>query len=394
MSALKPLTIFAVTGSIAPIIFYLLEAYYEARNPLTSQVQFSFVVSYIFFYCIQIVLLLKPVRLQPIPIHEHLLYIIFLLFIVLGLFNAIEPLNAIIVGLQLVGGIIFYSRLIDASKEYKKYIIEICLFSNVMATTIAAVIHRTLLDGDYLFSLLQINMPIVLIGYILTVFIMKKQRTKILARWYFAIYLIILLAGADRAATLDQYRLQASPIIISALFIGISLFLHYGYLGKIILTGLVVLFYNNILKNMLANRIGSLEERVLIFNQMAQDTYYFLVPHGFGSSLRSYSIGEHFVVSQGTRGEYPSHSGLASLLYELSVWTLLILVSVIAFKYRFNLINLSYIKIRKLEISAITAFALWNVMYVVAIPSSKPMETNGFVMLIAILAWMKAPKPT
>ena len=316
MTLLLKLSVASVVN--IPLFSYLTESFLggkDANENITTA--FGIILLLIYSYQLSLIILFTW---QKVNIKQtySLLFLILLLALI-GILNSNSIIYAIISFLQYLSIILFSIWLAGEHVDKIKQLIIYSFYSCFLGFVLFSVLHFYLSNGDFLFTLAQIQLPAFFLLFLCAYNILSIDRkNKLLLYLTVLIYLLILLLGALRATDLQQYRLQFLPV---GLFLLIVILLLPKYFFIIFLGMLIfnVIYNNEDILEILLFRLGSFEERVSIFQVMANESFYFIVPQGLGSSNKLFDINSLTIHSESTRSLFPPHSGFAAMLYDASI---------------------------------------------------------------------------
>jgi len=160
------------------------------------------------------------------------------------------------------------------------------------------------------------------------IFTFQKKKISSSSLIYIYLFIYILFLNYILAKESDFFRIQYLPVGMTAMlliaFLSISTFrtkTKIFLITIIVLSTIVINFHYLDQTFKLGDRLVSFKERLSIFTLMFRASFDFLIPQGLGSSLRNYDISVFDIgYTEAGRRLYPPHSGLASVLYENSIY--------------------------------------------------------------------------
>lgn len=316
-----------------PLFSYLTESFFGGKDA-NENITTAFGIILLLIYSFQLLLIILFTWRKVNIKQAYSLLFLLLLLALIGIFNSNSIIYTIICFLQYLSVILFSIWLAGEPADKIKSLIIYSFYSCFLGFVLFSVLHFYLSNGDFLFTLAQIQLPAFFLLFLCTNNILSIDRkNKLLLYLTVIIYLLILFLGAFRATDLQQYRLQFLPV---GLFLMIVTLLLPKYFFIIFLGILIFnLVYNNQdILEILLFRLGSFEERVSIIQVMANESFYFIIPQGLGSSNRLFDINSLTIHSESTRSLFPPHSGFAAMLYDSSI-----IFFIFVFIFYFNLIK-------------------------------------------------------
>ncbi len=339
-----------------PLFSYLCESYFEGKD---ANEHYTFACSLVLL-CLYVLQFLLVVLIQYLT-----------LFLLLNQFS-------------------FYSL-----KDLQN-ILFVSLISMILGFCFFALMHSVVSNGDYLFTLAQIQIPVFVFSYItIRKTSVMTQKQLFLLNLCFAFYLAILFLGWQKALLLQQYRIQFLPVGLTSIIILLYLPRKIKYLFFPPLMCIPVLYYDSFV-DILAYRLGSFSERVTIFYKMASESSYFLIAQGLGSSWKQYDLSALEYISSSERKLFPPHSGIAVILVEFSIPVILLIaaltISQITKSIQVQRVVLSndknFLRAQKHSVPALgILFVLWffeNTFYLKAVISGSTFS-DDFLFLTLLL---------
>ncbi len=301
-----------------PLLTFLCESFFSGKDA-DENLTISFGIILFSIYLIQffLIVLLTWGRINIKRAYPLFILLLFLSF--LGIINSNSVFYSIIVYLQYVSVILFTIWLAKEPVQSLKSIVVCGYFASFAGFVSFAVLHFFISNGDFLFTLAQIQLPVYCLLFLFAFKILTVDRSNKFLFYISALaYLLILVLGALRATDLQQLRYQFLPI---ALFFIILFLLLPKFLRNIILLFLFInaLYHYDDAVDIILYRLTSFEERLSIFYLMALDSFYFLVPQGLGASNQLFDINRLTLYAGSTRSLYPPHSGFAAMLFDSSI---------------------------------------------------------------------------
>jgi hypothetical protein len=169
----------------------------------------------------------------------------------------------------------------------------------------------------------MIQFPLFLFGFLVVYIFNKKLSLSLLPVLF--IYILTVAHGIMIEVDNNSLRLQfislgmAAIILMIFFLVAINLSKNLYYSILIVMTATFIIFFGEIDSTFqFENRLISLLERTHIFLFMAAESFWFLLPQGFGSSLKQFDLSNLSFI--GARALYPPHSGIAVVLYEFSIF--------------------------------------------------------------------------
>lgn len=378
-----------------PLFSYLCESYFEGKDA-NEQYTFAFSLLLLFLYALQFLLVLtfkKNLQIKGNYVYIFLV-LIFLCFIGIGLSDT--PVVPLLVLLQYLTLFLLLNQFLFYSLKDLQNILFVSLISMILGFCFFAIMHSVVSNGDYLFTLAQIQIPVIVFSYITirkTVVMTEKQL--FLLYLCLTFYLAILFLGSEKALLLQQYRIQFLPVGLTSIIIFLYLPRKIKYLVFPPLMCIPVLYYDSVV-GILAYRLGSFSERVSLFYKMASESSYFLIAKGLGSSLKQYDLSTLEYISGSERKLFPPHSGIAVILVEFSIPVILLIaaltISQITKSIQVQRVDLSndenFLRVQKHSVPALgILFVLWffeNTFYLKAVISGATFS-DDFLFLTLLL---------
>ena len=339
--------------------------------------------------------------------------IIFKIFLIpllgLGILHSQHWCYPFIVFFQYSFYFIILLLLIKFRSDTLRLLLKRCLVTYLVVLILCSCLHRAL-GGDYLFTVNQISLPILLIGTLIwswtSVYMNEKQPEGVFFWLIWLMYFMVFALGWIAATDLGQHRLQLTPFLIAMLFVFPILFLRAGLLRAIpIIIGLIGLssLFIWLLQLDLStlnpiSRIGSLEERWLIIEAMGRKSFFFLFPQGLGSNYQNFSIGQDVKIAISARDAYPPHSGLFAMLYDLGFLGFMFLISLFILSVKRSTAdsNLTVKNNRgtlmggfngpqlfgKIFFVLLAIFIVWNLAYIKVLPTGNTYSDDGLIIFL------------
>jgi hypothetical protein len=306
--------VFIILISQSSLILYIVESYLQNFGEEAYIEQW--LIFNLGFYLISAfisILLLKQLPSDNLKI----IYGILIILLIIGLLNSENSLYALLVYFKYLLYIHIFLYIASLALN-DKYLILSSVVKLSIFTLIFLIIINVLRGKGGLFTLVQIQLPLLILSSYYLFFVQKNKSIV-----YLATLLFVYLLSYYLAINSDYFRIQYLPmglVSIVALFSIINYFakssLMFWLILIIIVTGFSFsfVFLNDIFY--FENRLVSFLERLNIFLLMFYDSIYFIIPQGLGSVEKTFDIS---LLGLSERNLYPSHSGLASILYELSL---------------------------------------------------------------------------
>ena len=317
--------LFVVVLVNIPLLSYLFESFLHGKDD-QENLTLSFGVLLIAIYLIQLLMIMSLMWRRINIKQSYLLFILLFILAFVGLFNSNSVFYTCIVFLKYMALILFSIWLSYESLHKMKLIIIYGYYGSFLGFALFSVLHFYISDGDFLFTLAQIQLPtfFVLFLFAYTIYNYDSKKNSYFYLTAF-VYLAILLLGGFRALDLEQFRFQYLPIVLFLIIAFLLLPKNTLIIALVILIG--NLMYNTVeFVDILLYRIGSFEERMVILYVMAVESFYFLVPQGLGASDKLFNISSLTVYALSERGLYTPHSGFASMLFDSSVFFFIFII--------------------------------------------------------------------
>ena len=225
-----------------------------------------------------------------------------------------------------------------------------------------------------MFGLVQIQLPLLILSSYYLFFIQKNK-----SLIYFFMSFLIFATNYYLAVESAFFRIQYLPIgmiLIVFLVIILNYFVKNALIFWLSMIFIVLVFSVNLAflndTFLFENRLISFLERMNIFITMLYDSYFFIIPQGLGGVNRIFDISS---LGLGSRGTYPSHSGIGSMLYESSLYLLFIIYYLLFHKVE---------KVLKTSLSKISVDNENIKKYI----STKPLNYHYRSLLFIILFWV------
>ncbi|NBW64804.1 hypothetical protein EBR44_03425 [bacterium] len=189
-------------------------------------------------------------------------------------------------------------------------------------------VFNQVVKGNTLLQLGLIQIPLWVFGTLIVSLEAGKNRLllALMGIFFLLLYLDVLAGHGDP----ELIRLQYLPLGLSVMILmgfALGVVLRSTAARVAIATMGLTLFtvYFSLISDIFVfeSRLGSFTERIYLLGMMWRESFYSLVPQGFGASFRIYDLGS-YNLNLGYRVLYPPHSGIAVLFYEYSAIGLMI----------------------------------------------------------------------
>ena len=280
---------------------------------------FQFSIFLFLIYFIQFLLLFLTTRNKFYKGNLAYLYLLLVFLFCLGIIFSEMKQVPFLTAIKSVTYLLLFQYLFSLKLNVLQEIVYSGLKYSIIGIIFFAFAHYFASNGDFLFTLSQIQLPFIVFIYLLILKTMKLTRLQtIYLALLLLIFLYVLYLGGKRADLLNQYRLQYLPIGQTVLIIFLFLPMVIKYFAFI---SLIYISFSNYTKLIaIAHyRLGSFDERISIIKAMAFEAGNFLLPLGLGSTLKQYNISSFTDYAQSLRITYPPHSGIAVILAEYSI---------------------------------------------------------------------------
>ncbi len=225
-----------------PLLSYLFESFLHGKDG-QENLTFSFGILLIIIYIFQTIMIMSLVWKKIYIKHLYVLFIFLLALAFIGIINSNSVFYTCIVFLKYISLVLFSLWLSCESINKIRIFIIYGYFGSFLGFASFAVLHFYLSEGDFLFTLAQIQLPAFLLLFLFTNTICTfESRRKIFFYSAAILYILIICLGASRALDLEQFRFQYLPI---ALFMIINILL----LPKNILAIVLVILLGNLIFN-------------------------------------------------------------------------------------------------------------------------------------------------
>lgn len=314
--------IFILLISQVSIFSYLISSYAEHNFDETQKlvIKLTFLLFWAFSYFVSFDFI------KSIKISRYYYNILFLLLILtsLGIYIGKRPYDSIYV---LLLNFTYLHILLFLSTKNIKY--NICILRRIILLSFLVYILfnylNLLFNGNSLYTIGMIQFPLLLLGFIVVYIFNKKLDFSLFLVLF--IYILTVAHGIMIEVDNNSLRLQFIPLgmasIILMIYFLVAINLSKSLFFIILsITSIFIIFFSEITSIFqFENRLTSLLERIHIFLLMMEESFWFILPQGFGSSLKQFDLSNLSFI--GTRVLYPPHSGIAVLLYEFSIFGIL-----------------------------------------------------------------------
>lgn len=315
--------IFILLISQVSIFSYLISSYAEHNFDETQKlvIKLTFLLFWAFSYFVSFDFI------KSIKISKHYYKILFLSLILtsLGIYVGKRPYDSIYVLLLVFTYLHILLFLSTKNIKDNSYLLKNLILVSALIYIFFNYLNL-LFNGNSLYTLGMIQFPLFLLGF-LAVYIFNKKLALSLSPVLF-IYILTVAHGIMIEVGNNSLRLQFIPlgmvviILMIYFLVAINFTKNLYYFILIVITTTFIVFFDEIASTFkFENRLTSLLERFHIFIFMAAESFWFILPQGFGSSLKQFDLsGLSFI---GARALYPPHSGIAVVLYEFSIFGVL-----------------------------------------------------------------------
>ena len=320
---IKLRNIFILLISQVSILSYLISSYAEHNFDETQRLVIKLI--FLFFWTFSYFLSFDYIKSINISKYYYRVLFLSLILTSLGIYIGKRPYDSIYV---LLLNFTYLHILLFLSTKNIKY--NICILRRIILLSILIYILFNYLNlsfnGNSLYTIGMIQFPLLLFGFIV-VYIFNKKLDFSLCLVLF-IYILTVAHGIMIEVDNNSLRLQFIPLgmvaIILMIYFLVAINLSKSLYFFIILciTSIFIIFFSEITSIFqFKNRLTSLLERFHIFLFMMEESFWFILPQGFGSSLKQFDLSNLSFI--GARDLYPPHSGIAVLLYEFSIFGIL-----------------------------------------------------------------------
>lgn len=320
---IKLRNIFILLISQVSIFSYLISSYAEHNFDETQRVVIKLI--FLFFWTFSYFVSFDYIKSINISKYYYRVLFLSLILTSLGIYIGKRPYDSIYVFFLFFTYLHILLFLSTKNIKYNAYLLKNLIL-------VSAVIYiflnyfNLLFNGNSLYTLGMIQFPLFLLGF-LVVYILNKKLASCLSPVLF-IYTLTVAHGIMIEVGNNSLRLQFIPlgmvviILMIYFLVAINFTKNLYYFILIVITTIFIVFFGEIASTFkFENRLTSLLERFHIFIFMAAESFWFILPQGFGSSLKQFDLsGLSFI---GARALYPPHSGMAVVLYEFSIFGVL-----------------------------------------------------------------------
>ena len=375
---------------------YLISSYFEHNfdNPVRLSLKLLFLVFWFFLYIYSFNL----IKSFKIRIYYYNILLLSLLLTALGIFIGQRPHDSLYVFILLFT---YLHILIYLSAQKISYNIDL-LRKIILCSVILYVFSNYLnlyLNGNSLYTLGMIQFPLLFLGSLVITIFDKRSRFFLLLA--LLIFICVVLHGALIEIENNSLRIQFLPaamtFMIAIVFLLITLKLSKNiYFWIVFLSFLVIFLYYSEIAYFFhfENRFTSFMERFYIFLFMLQESFWFIVPQGFGASLKQFNLSNLSFI--GDRFLYPPHSGIAVILYEFSVFGAIYLfiminkILVISSSHddilpKSNYSEFTFNKLKFLNLFIIFIWIIHNLLYLKGVINADYFSDDGIIIYMLIL---------
>lgn len=307
-----------------PIFSYLTQSFFDGKD-VNGAYTFQFSILLYLLYFMQFLILFYTTRNNFYRGNLAYLYFLLAFTFCLGIIFAEMKQVPLLMAINTSTYLLLFQYLFSKKLIVLQEIVYSGLKYSIIGTVLFASVHYFASSGDFLFTLCQIQLPFIILIYLL---LLKTMTLTRLQSIYLALLLLIffyvLYLGGKRADLLNQFRLQFLPIAQTVLIV----FLFSPRVIKyLVFIPIIYASFTNYtyLVGIAAYRLGSFDERISIIKAMALEGGNFFLPLGLGSTFKQYDISSLTEYSQSTRSLYPPHSGMAVILAEYSIFGIIVI---------------------------------------------------------------------
>lgn len=315
--------IFILLISQVSIFSYLISSYAEHNFDETQKLVIK--LTFLLFWAFSYIVSFDFIKSIKISKYYYRLLFISLILTLLGIYIGSRPYDSIYV-LFLI--FTYFHILLFLSTQSIKYNIYMLRSLILVSALIYVLLNylNLLFNGNSLYTLGIIQFPLFLFSFLVIHIFNKKLAFSLLPVLF--IYILAVAHGIMIEVNNNSLRLQYIPlgmgviILMIYFLVLINLSKNLYFFILILITTIFIFFFSEIASIFqFENRLTSLLERTHIFLFMAVESFWFILPQGFGSSLKQFDLsGLSFI---GVRALYPPHSGIAVVLYEFSIFGVL-----------------------------------------------------------------------
>ena len=258
---------------------------------------------------------------------EYDLLVIAMVLFLIGLVVGGQPFESVRVLSQTIAYFCIIRYLATCSLAETVRILRVLLITS-LCVQMGFDVFNQVVKGNTLLQLGLIQTPLWLFGTLIVCFDRGKNRllVALMAAFYLLLYLDVLAGHGDPELIRLQYLpLGLSAMILMGFALGVVLRSTAARVAIAIVGLTLFTVYFSLISDVFVfeSRLGSFTERSYLLGTMWRESFYSLVPQGFGASFHIYDLGV-YNLNLGYRVLYPPHSGIAVLLYEYSAMGLLL----------------------------------------------------------------------
>lgn len=258
---------------------------------------------------------------------EYDLLVIAMVLFLIGLVVGGQPFESVRVLSQTIAYFCIIRYLATCSLAENVRILRVVLVTS-LCVQMGFDVFNQVVKGNTLLQLGLIQIPLWLFGTLIVSFDRGKNRllVALMAAFYLLLYLDVLAGHGDPELIRLQYLpLGLSAMILMGFALGVVLRSTAARVAIAVIGLTLFTVYFSLISDVFVfeSRLGSFTERIYLLGTMWRESFYSLVPQGFGASFRIYDLGA-YNLNLGYRVLYPPHSGIAVLFYEYSALGLMI----------------------------------------------------------------------